>query len=227
MDNPSKLVSYIRVSTQRQGDSGLGLDAQRSCVQQYADSTSSTIVAEYVEVESGKRTNRAQLAAAIGFCRKNDATLVIAKLDRLARNVHFVSGLLESGVRFHAADMPNADKFMLHVYAAMAEEEGRRISERTKAALAAARARGVILGSTGQALADRHKASADAFARSMSSLLQSYRDAGLSVRKIVDRLNTDSVPSVSGGKWHPTTVQRLLRRIERLHIEGPAFLQSG
>ncbi len=227
MDNPSKLVSYIRVSTQRQGDSGLGLDAQRSCVQQYADSTSSTIIAEYVEVESGKRTNRAQLAAAIEFCRKNDATLIIAKLDRLARNVHFVSGLLESGVRFHAADMPNADRFMLHVYAAMAEEEGRRISERTKAALTAARARGVILGATGQALADRHRASADAFAHSMSSMLQSYRNAGLSVRKTADRLNTNNIPSFSGGRWHPTTVQRLLRRIDILHVEAPVSMQSA
>mgnify|MGYP000081034376 CR=1 FL=1 len=216
MNKPVKLVSYIRVSTQRQGDSGLGLDAQRSCVQQYADSTNSDIIAEYVEVESGKRTNRAQLAAAIDFCSKNDATLVIAKLDRLARNVHFVSGLLESGVRFHAADMPNADRFMLHVYAAMAEEEGRRISERTKAALAAARARGVKLGVTGQALADKHKASADVFARSMAGTIQAYKDTGLSVRQIAVRLNQENTPTFSGNKWHPTTVQRLIKRIDAL-----------
>lgn len=214
--NNSKLVSYIRVSTQRQGESGLGLEAQRMSVQSHADSNASKIIAEFVEVESGKRTNRAQLAAALDFCRKNDAVLVIAKLDRLARNVHFISGLLESGVRFHAADMPSADRFMLHVYAAMAEEEGRRISERTKAALAAARARGVKLGATGQALADKHKARADAFALSMAPKITEHRDAGLSVRKIADRLNSDGVPTLSGAKWHSTTVQRLVTRIKAL-----------
>ena len=225
--NNSKIVSYIRVSTQRQGESGLGIDAQRKCVQQHADSTKSEILAEYVEVESGNRTNRAQLAAAIAFCRKNDAVLVIAKLDRLARNVHFVSGLLESGVRFHAADMPSADRFMLHVYAAMAEEEGRRISERTKAALAAARARGIKLGATGQALADKHKARADAFALSMASTIQNHKGMGLSVRKIAERLNQDSVPTLSGAKWHPTTVQRLVKRLKVCASVSPAHASAS
>lgn len=212
----SKLVSYIRVSTQRQGESGLGLEAQRMSVQSYADSNASKIIAEFVEVESGKRTNRAQLAAALDFCRKNDAVLVIAKLDRLARNVHFISGLLESGVRFHAADMPSADRFVLHIMAAVAEHEGRAISERTKAALAAARARGVKLGVTGQALADQHKARANAFALSMASTIQNHKAAGLSVRKIADRLNRDSVPTLSGAKWHPTTVQRTIQRLRTI-----------
>lgn len=219
----SKLVSYIRVSTQRQGESGLGLEAQRTSVQSFANGNASKIIAEFVEVESGKRTNRAQLAAALDFCRKNDAVLVIAKLDRLARNVHFISGLLESGVRFHAADMPSADRFMLHVYAAMAEEEGRRISERTKAALAAARARGVKLGATGQALADKHKARADAFALSIAPTIQAHRAAGLSVRKIAERLNQDGVPTLSGSKWHSTTVQRIVKRLKVSASVSPVY----
>ncbi|WP_417724367.1 recombinase family protein [Salipiger sp.] len=221
MHKSANLVSYIRVSTQRQGQSGLGLEAQRKFVQRYAESNNSKILAEFVEVESGKRTNRAELAAAIQFCRKNDAVLVIAKLDRLARNVHFVSGLLESGVKFHAADMPNADRFMLHVYAAMAEEEGRRISERTKSALAAARARGVKLGATGQALAGRHKAHADAFAIAMAPNIDELRRMGLSVRKVAERLNLDKVPAYSGARWHATTVQRLIKRIESLSKGNP------
>jgi DNA invertase Pin-like site-specific DNA recombinase len=216
MENSRNLVSYIRVSTQRQGQSGLGLEAQRKFVQKYAESKNSTIAAEFVEVESGKRTNRAQLAAAIEFCRKNNAILVIAKLDRLARNVHFISGLLESGVQFHAADMPSADRFMLHVYAAMAEEEGRRISERTRSALAAARTRGIKLGQTGQALANRHKKAAESFALLMAPTIIELQNKGLSVRKIADRLNLDKIPAYSGGTWHATTVQRLIKRINSL-----------
>lgn len=214
-------VSYIRVSTQRQGQSGLGLEAQRRSVGHFADHRGE-IVAEFVEVESGKKTKRKQLVAAMEYCRKHNATLVIAKLDRLARNVHFISGLLESGVRFHAADMPSADRFMLHVYAAMAEEEGRRISERTKSALAAAKERGTILGRTGRNLADAHRERADEFARSMSPTIAPLVKRGFTVRKIAQRLNFDNVPTYSGGEWHPTTVQRLIKRIDTLTSGFPS-----
>jgi DNA invertase Pin-like site-specific DNA recombinase len=122
------------------------------------------MVASFVEIESGKRSDRPELEAALAVCRKSGAVLLIAKLDRLARNVHFISGLIESGVNFIATDMPTADRFMLHVYAAMAEEEARKISDRTKKALAAAKARGVKLGEHGKLLSRREKTKADAFA---------------------------------------------------------------
>ena len=130
----------------RQGASGLRIEAQRAAVAQHVASAGRQIVAEVVEAESGKRSDRPELTRAIAACRAHRATLLIAKLDWLARNVAFIAGLMESGVPFVAADMPNATSFMLHVYAAMAEAEGKAISARTKAALAAAKVRGVKLG---------------------------------------------------------------------------------
>ncbi|WP_121886506.1 recombinase family protein [Sphingomonas sp. PP-F2F-G114-C0414] len=141
-----RAVTYVRVSTARQGASGLGLDAQRSAVQSYASGVGLSIIAEFVEVESGKRADRPQLTAALAACMLHRATLVIAKLDRLARNVHFISGLMESRCEFVAVDMPHANPLTLHLMAAMAEHEAAAISERTKAALAAAKVRGVRLG---------------------------------------------------------------------------------
>ena len=152
-DRDQPCVAYYRVSTDRQGRSGLGLEVQKKAVAQFLSAKGWMLVAESTEVESGKRKDRPRLAEAIGAAKRIRGKLVIAKLDRLARNVHFISGLMETGVDFVAVDMPTADRFMLHVYAAMAEEEGRRISERTKAALAAAKARGVELGRNGKVLA--------------------------------------------------------------------------
>ena len=212
MDHSSKFISYIRVSTERQGKSGLGLEAQKSVVDKFVTQSGGELLSEYVEVESGKRNCRIQLQKAIKHCKSQQATLIIAKLDRLARNVHFISGLIESGVQFKAADMPSADRFMLHVYAAMAEEEGRRISERTKAALAAARARGVKLGTSCRALADKKIQEAENHCKQIGPIIKGHKANGLAVRKIADRLNLDSVPSYSGGKWHPSTVQRLWQR---------------
>src|SRR4051812_11770006 len=139
-------VAYYRVSTERQGQSGLGLDAQRSAVVNYLDGGNWKLIAEFTEVESGKHSDRAQLRAAQAACKKHKATLVIAKLDRLSRNVHFLSGLMEAGTKFIAVDNPNANKLTIHILAAVAEDERERISARTKAALAAARARGQALG---------------------------------------------------------------------------------
>jgi len=144
MQNASRFAAYYRVSTPRQGISGLGLEAQRAAALRHIGTGEMT--AEYTEVESGKRNeNRPKLKAALEHCRRCRAILLIASLDRLARNV-FISGLMESGVPFVAADMPPATPFEIHIRAAMAEEEARKISQRTKCALAAAKARGVKLG---------------------------------------------------------------------------------
>ncbi len=130
-----KFVSYLRVSTARQDASGLGLEAQRTAVAGYLNGGDWTLIKEVVEVESGKRNDRPALASALQLCRKHKATLVIAKLDRLARNVAFISNLMEAGVEFVAVDMPQANRFMVHILAAVAEQEAEAISKRTKAAL--------------------------------------------------------------------------------------------
>jgi DNA invertase Pin-like site-specific DNA recombinase len=141
-----KFVSYLRVSTQRQGISGLGLEAQREAVASYLNGGKWSLVREVVEVESGKRNDRPAIAEALRLCRLHRATLIIAKLDRLARNVHFISSLMESGVEFVAVDFPQANRLTVHIQAAVAEHEASMISARTKAALGAAKARGVKLG---------------------------------------------------------------------------------
>ena len=210
----TQYIAYYRVSTVRQGASGLGLDAQRSATEQFIVSSDGHLVTEYTEVESGKVKNRPELKAAVDTCRKTGATLLIAKLDRLARNVAFIANLLESSVKFVAVDMPNADRFMLHVYAAMAEEEGRRISERTKAALASARARGVELGRNGKALAQRHKNEARTFAIQIEPTLRSLiDDERLSFQAAAKRLNEMQVRTARGAAWHSTSVFRTWRRI--------------
>jgi DNA invertase Pin-like site-specific DNA recombinase len=156
-----KFVAYYRVSTDKQGKSGLGLDAQRKAVNDYLDGGDWELVAEFTEIESGKRSDRPELAKALAACKRRKATLVIARLDRLARNVHFISGLMETKVKFVACDMPEATPFMLHIYAAVAEQEARAISARTKVALQAAKQRGVRLGRTGaEILAPKYQAEA-------------------------------------------------------------------
>ena len=206
-------ISYIRVSTQRQGESGLGLEAQRTATARYLAATGGTILHEFTEVESGKRSNRPELHAALRACKETGATLLIAKLDRLARNVHFISGLLESGVRFVAVDMPNADRFMLHVYAAMAEEEGRRISERTRAALASAKARGVRLGRTAEKLAQANREAADHFASQVGPMIYDMiQRERLTFRAVAARLNRMQIVPARGDKWHTSAVHRVHHR---------------
>jgi DNA invertase Pin-like site-specific DNA recombinase len=209
-------VAYYRVSTAKQGASGLGLEAQTESVTNFVSGRAGEIIASFTETESGKKaTNRPALIAALELCRKRRATLVIAKLDRLARNVHFISGLLESNVLFVAADQPTKDRFMLHLQAAFAEEEGRRISERTKEALAAAKRRGVVIGATGRILAKRYKAAASRRARELRPLFHRLSRQGIhGPARLVEALNSRGVPSPSGmGKWHRPTVHRVLRRL--------------
>jgi DNA invertase Pin-like site-specific DNA recombinase len=207
-------IAYFRVSTDRQGRSGLGLEAQKQAVTDFLSIKGWALTGEYVEVESGKRKDRPMLAEAIEETKRIRGRLVIAKLDRLARNVHFISGLMETGVDFVAVDMPTADRFMLHVYAAMAEEEGRRISQRTKAALAAAKARGVELGANGKVLAKAHKEAAAAFAETLLPTITEIRNEGhRSVRAITGALNARNILSREGGRWHLRSTNLLLRRL--------------
>ena len=213
-----KFVAYYRVSTDKQGQSGLGLEAKQKAVMDYLNGGKWELVGEFTEVETGKGAKaldkRPQLAAAIETCKKHKAKLVIAKLDRLARNVHFISGLMETKVDFVAVDMPTAEPFMLHVYAAMAEEETRRISRRTKDALAAAKARGVVLGRNGKNLARINKDEADKRADGLRNTIKQLRADGIvTVRAITDELNRKQVPTAKGGKWHVPTVHNLLKRI--------------
>jgi len=144
----SKYVAYYRVSTDKQGRSGLGLEAQRQAVVDFINGNGNQVIAEFTEVESGKRNDRPKLAEAMHRAKVTGATLVIAKLDRLARNVHFISGLMESRVDFVAVDFPQANRLTVHLLAAVAEHEREAISQRTKDALAAAKKRGVKLGNT-------------------------------------------------------------------------------
>ncbi len=208
-------VCYYRVSTQRQGESGLGLDAQRTAVEEFVQTRGGTITATFTETESGKKiSNRPQLQAALALCRRTRATLIIAKLDRLARNVHFISGLLETGVEFLAVDQPTKDRFMLHLHAAFAEEEARRISIRTKEALAAAKRRGVDIGATGRILAARYKAQAIEHAQKYTPIVDDLRRNRIhTVRGVRDELNRQSIPSPGGARWRLLSTHKLLKRL--------------
>ena len=218
MEYQGKAIAYMRVSTDRQGRSGLGLEAQREAVARYARDAGLELVGEFVEVETGKGANalskRPQLLAALTEAKRSRAKLVLAKLDRLARNVHFVSGLMETGVDFAVADMPNADRFQLHLFAALAEKEAEIISQRTKAALAAAKARGTRLGKNGAVLAERNKKQATERLEPLKARLSELRAQGLSIRKIAAQLNAEGTPSPAGGKWHTANLHRALQRLE-------------
>lgn len=219
-----RFVAYYRVSTARQGRSGLGLEAQQEAVRSYLNGGNWQLVAEVVEVESGKRNDRPKLAEALRLCRLHKATLIIAKLDRLARNVAFVSALMESGVEFTAVDFPQANRLTVHILAAVAEHEARMISDRTKAALQAAKARGKVLGrraGEGNVMTDAMrakavtvvKAKADDRAALLSDTLTEIQASGaVSLREIAAALNARGIPTARGGQWSAVQVQRVLAR---------------
>jgi DNA invertase Pin-like site-specific DNA recombinase len=207
-------VSYLRVSTDRQGQSGLGLEAQRDAVDAFVVRNGGMIVTEFVEVESGKKSERPKLSAALAECRRLKAKLLIAKLDRLSRNLHFISGLMEGGVDFIAVDNEHATKLMIHLLAAFAEHERLQISERTKSALRAAKARGVVLGRNGVRLAAANRVQADIHAHGLAPLIAEMRGGGISrCKDIASALNARGVSAARGGKWYPSSVSRLLIRI--------------
>lgn len=217
-----KFISYFRVSTQKQGASGLGLEAQREAVSRFLNGGNWELVAEFQEVETGKGSDalakRPQLKAALAACRKEGATLIIAKLDRLARNVHFVSGLMESKVKFVACDMPEANELTIHIMAAFAEHEAKRISQRTKDALAVAKSRGIVLGRAGsdnlRPNVEARQKTADNFAEKLRPLFDGMKTRGLSQRNMVTELNKIGVPAPRGGDWQLSQVQRIIQRIK-------------
>ena len=220
-----KFIAYYRVSTARQGQSGLGLEAQRTAVVDWLNGGSHELIAEFTEVETGtSKKHRPELAAAITAAKKAGATLVIAKLDRLARNVAFVSKLMETKVEFVAVDMPTANRLTIHIIAAMAEHEAEMISARTKAALAAAKARGTLLGSANPKIRTKAVAGlvaaavasakqADQRAEELVALIDGIRRAGATtLQSIADALNARGIPTARGGQWHPTTVRNAVLR---------------
>jgi len=225
MANTGKHVCYYRVSTQKQGKSGLGLEAQKHAVREYLNGGSWTIVSEFTEVETGKRSDRPELDKALSMCRLHGAKLVIAKLDRLSRNAAFLLNLRDSGVDFVCADMPNANKLTVGIMAMVAEDEAERISDRTKKALAAAKRRGVTLGGfRGKVPTAKHRAlSAEARQRDagdrasdIAPVIAELQAAGkTSLRAIAAGLNEQKIPTSRGGEWSAVQVQRILERIER------------
>ena len=219
-----RYVAYYRVSTQQQGRSGLGLEAQQEAVARFVAQNGGVLIAPpFREIESGKKADRPELAKALERCRLTNATLVVAKLDRLTRDVAFLCKLRDSGVDFVAVDNPTANRLTVTILVAVAEEERRLISERTRVALAAARARGRKLGcplgakafgaSAGKGGPEAMQAKADSFAQSLASIVLPLKAEGLSLRGIADRLNADGIVTARGGRWQANSVKRLLDRL--------------
>ena len=216
--NFTKAVCYYRVSTQRQGVSGLGLESQLNTVTAYAASNCLEVVGSYTEVESGKKSNRAQLTAALAHAKKCGAILLIAKLDRLARNVAFVSTLMDSGVDFAACDMPDANRLTVHIIAAMAEHEARAISERVTAALKVAKERGVVMGTPANLTKEAQLKSAavnhanfEAAYKQVKPYITMLQKDGLTLRAIAERLNAEGHTTRTGSAFTAMQVTRILK----------------
>ena len=221
-----KFVAYYRVSTKRQGRSGLGLDAQRQAVTDYLNGGKRSLLREFVEVESGKLNTRPQLEQALHLCKITGATLVIAKLDRLSRNAAFLLTLRDSGVQYVAADMPDANALTVGILALIAQHEREAISRRTREALAAAKRRGIRLGNPNgarplrRARKGNHAAlaairrKADAHAAQLRPVIQDLRAKGVgTLAGIAAALNTGGMRTPRGATWHPSSVRNLLARL--------------
>lgn len=221
MDQGRKCVSYLRVSTTRQGESGLGIEAQRSAVKGFLRGDSWKVVGEYVEVESGRNNHRPELLRAIATCRIHNATLVVARLDRLARNAHFLLGLKEAGVDILCVDMPSANALTIGIMAMVAQEEARLISARTKAALQMAKQRGVKLGSPRPITRDTQrmgvissghirKARAQRWMTDVRPTVEKTLNTHRSLRSTARALSEAGIPARRGGNWTATQVRRVL-----------------
>lgn len=218
-------IAYYRVSTDRQGRSGLGLDAQADAINRFADHEGYTITGAFQEVESGKQSQRPQLLAALAQCKKERATLIIAKLDRLGRKVAFISNLMDSKADFRVVDNPHANRFQVHILAAFAEHEREQISTRTKDALAAAKRRGVQLGRHGiEVLSKQNAAAAAQFAEQLRPIVETIQAEGFTtVRAIRDELNRRGVPTYrQGSMWHYCSVYAILKRLKKQATTEPA-----
>ena len=237
VDPSTPLVAYYRVSTKRQGLSGLGLEAQQAAVARHVHLSGATLLAAYTEIETGTHARRPQLTAALALCRAENAVLVIAKLDRLARNVAFTSALMDSGLEFRALDMPLASRLHVHVMSAFAEHEAKLISQRTKDALAAAKARGTRLGrpanltdASRRASIVSRQAAVRARHQLILPLVKAWRKARWSLRHIAAELTTLQVQLPKGGcSWRPAQVARVValanlkpRRVRKPAIPAPA-----
>jgi DNA invertase Pin-like site-specific DNA recombinase len=218
-----KFVAYYRVSTVKQGRSGLGLEAQRKAVADYLNGGDWELIGEFVEVESGKLDARPQLRQALATCELTGASLVVAKLDRLSRNVAFLAALQDSGARFVAADLPEANELTIHIMAAVAQAERKAISRRTREALAAAKARGTKLGGARGNLEDLRKgpqasasvrsASARDRALKVAAQIEALRAAGAtSLRQVAAGLNSAGITTPRGGRWHAAQVKSVMER---------------
>ncbi|SDD88678.1 recombinase family protein [Ruegeria marina] len=224
-DPPLKLIAYERVSTEKQGRSGLGLEAQRKAIDDFAESRGGTVLARFTEIESGRKTDRPKLTEALALTRLTGATLVIAKLDRLSRNAAFLLTLRDSGVKFLACDMPEANNLTVGIMALVAEQEREAISRRTKEALAAAKARGVRLGNPKGAAALRRagkggsplraavQENASAFAQELAPVIDDIRSQGhVTLRAMAAELNARGIRTRRGGRWHVSNVRNLVER---------------
>ena len=229
-------VGYLRVSTKQQGDSGLGLEAQQRAINAHCQTAAMVISKTFTEIESGKLAERPQLAAALAHCKRTGARLVVAKLDRLARNVHFLSGLMESGVKFTACDSPHANELTIHILAAVAQAEAKAISVRTKEALASAKARGMLLGSarpghwTGREqsridglakgrriTARRKRERAIAAVADLVPIMREARQNHWTLRQIAERLNSDGHTTARGNHWTAKSV------LAKIRVPGAGF----
>lgn len=218
-------IAYYRVSTQEQGRSGLGLDAQRSIVLKYIQHNGNRIIQEFTEVESGKRNDRPELIKALNTAKERNATLVIAKLDRLSRNVNFISALMESKINFICCDMPDASPLTIHIFAALAQWERERISQRTKDALQAKKAKdlnwtpGTPANLTNEAILKAHastsnKARTDQAVRFAYHFIKPLKESGMTYQGISNELNTEGYLTRQGKPFHPMQVFNIWKRFE-------------
>lgn len=208
----NKYVVYVRVSTNKQGESGLGLQSQLDAVNSFFTSRRHEIINTYTEVESGKRSDRPELLKALEECKRRKAVLVIAKLDRLGRNLAFIANLMDAGVEFVCCDNPQANRLMLHMLAAFAEFERELISKRTKDALAVAKAKGVQLGMNGKLLAAQNRQSARQDDQKYHPIISKLMRELRSYTAVAEQMNNLSIPSASGGRWYASSIRNICLR---------------
>lgn len=220
-------IAYYRVSTDRQGKSGLGLEAQQMTVKNYCIANDYALLLEIQEIKSSRK-HRPALQQALDYCKKNQATLIVARVDRLGRDVEEIAGIVKLNIDLVVADNPHANRFTIHIMAAVAEEQRRTISENTKLALQAAKRKGRILGRHGKTLSRKNKNEADAFAKNMQPVVEELRQEGfISYNAIKDELNNRNIPTFRpGGRWHKTSVYNLLIRIKKMALKLNDFMSA-